>query len=203
MNNPNVIVSSDYGAIIVNRHDPFLGLEISNKGYWAKDDIELIQKLINFQLNKYSNINFFDVGANIGTHTLAIAKIFNDKVSIRAFEAQRFIYYMLCGAVAINGLMNVICENVAVSDANLVEIEIELPNYLRTNNFGGLELIPPARSDNFNMNKLGSQKVITGAFGLTSVCGQSWRRMSQHTNRNTKHNGCFTRSAVKDLQQTR
>jgi FkbM family methyltransferase len=161
MKNPNVLISCDYGSIIVNRYDSFIGAEISKSGYWAKDDIDLIKKLIRFRLKNTSKICFYDVGANIGTHTLAIAKSFQDNVVIRSFEAQRTVFYMLCGTIALNGLNNVKAENVAVSDENNNSIQIELPDYMHFNNFGGLELIAPIHSDNQNMTKSHSELVAT------------------------------------------
>lgn len=153
MSCPNVLISSEFGPIVINVNDSVIGKYISQLGYWAKDDIELISQLINFLLLKKDSVIFYDVGANIGTHSLAIAKKFNDKIKIRAFEAQRSIFYMLCGTIALNGLRNVHCHNLAVSDSSLNKLKIPLPNYSEVNNFGGLELIPPLVSDNQAMSK--------------------------------------------------
>jgi FkbM family methyltransferase len=70
---------------------------------------------------------------------------------------------MLCGTMAINGLTNVFCHQLAVGNNDIAEIEISLPNYNSFNNFGGLELIAARTSDNQNMTKYGSEivKVIT------------------------------------------
>lgn len=161
MNNPNVLINSDYGSIIINLNDSVIGKHISNLGYWAKDDIELMKSLIDFLLTKKETITFYDVGANIGTHSLAIGKLYGDKVKIRAFEAQRQIFNMLCGTIALNGLNNVYCHNLAVSDESGIKIKIPLPNYNENNNFGGLELIQPKRSDNQEMVKNNFEEITT------------------------------------------
>ena len=164
MKNPNVVISSDFGPIIINVNDQFIGKSISQNGYWAIEDIKFIIQLLEFQIKKLNrNITFYDVGANIGTHSLAIGKHFSNQIKIRAFEAQRIIYNMLCGTIAINGLTNIFCHQLAVSNNDILEIEISLPNYNVLNNFGGLELISPQNSDNQNMTKDGSEivKVIT------------------------------------------
>ena len=57
-----------------------------------------------------------DVGANIGTHTVAVAKKVTDRSVVVAFEPQRLTYQVLCGNVALNALTNVLCQNVVVSD---------------------------------------------------------------------------------------
>ena len=151
MSNPNVLINSDYGSLIININDSVIGKHISQLGYWAKDDIELIKKLIDFLLTKKQSVTLYDVGSNIGTHALAIGKTYGEKVKIRAFEAQRQIFNMLCGTVALNGLNNIFCHNLAVSDEGDQKIKIPLPNYDEVNNFGGLELIQPLRSDNQSM----------------------------------------------------
>ena len=73
MHNPNILVSSDYGPMIVNRYDQFIGASISQFGYWSNDDIGLIKSLIEFRLKNTEKVLFYDVGANIGTHSLAFA----------------------------------------------------------------------------------------------------------------------------------
>lgn len=161
MKNPNALVSSDYGPIIINVHDIVIGRSIGTKGYWAADDIELIKKLIEAQVAKFGSVTFYDVGANIGTHTLAIAKTFGEKVTVRAFEAQRQLYYMLCGTVAINGLGNVHCHLNAVSNIHGSALEIGLFDYHASNNFGALELLPALRSDMHGVPRTGTETVQT------------------------------------------
>jgi FkbM family methyltransferase len=151
MSNPNVLINSDYGPIIININDSVIGRQISKVGYWAGGDIQLIKQLLEFLLTKKESLVFYDVGANIGTHSLAIAKTFGTRISVRSFEAQRQVFNMLCGTIALNGLSNVYCHHLAVSDGDVDKIKIPLPSYTEINNFGGLELMPPVRSDNQSM----------------------------------------------------
>lgn len=161
MKNPNVIVSSDFGPIIINANDTVIGRNIIEKGYWSKNDIEFIAALMKKQVEKKGNIVFFDIGANIGTHSLAIAKMFGYQVKIHAFEAQRQIYYMLCGTMAINGVSNIYCYNNAVSDISDSVMSIDLLDYNSANNFGALELIKPRASDQDAVIKVTSEIVKT------------------------------------------
>lgn len=147
MKNPNAIITSDYGPIISNINDSVITKNIIKTGYWATSDIELIKELISTQLKTREKVAFLDIGANIGTHSLAIGKTFGEQVLIHAFEAQRQIFHMLCGTMAINGLSNIVCHNNAVSDQENQEITIPLPDYNEFNNFGAVELIPPKKSD--------------------------------------------------------
>lgn len=161
MKNHNAIINSDYGPIIINVNDSGVGKSICQSGYWANDDIEIIKTLIQFLLEKKEIITFYDVGANIGTHSLALSKTFKDRIKIRAFEAQRQIFNMMCGTIAINGLSNIHCYNVAVSNKSGEIVNISLPDYANSNNFGGLELISPLRSDNQNMIKNDCEEIST------------------------------------------
>lgn len=157
---PNKVVNSTYGPMIINTNDRYIGRSIETYGSWAADDIELIKSIIQIQLEEKKSVKFYDVGANIGTHTVALAQEFGNSISIRSFEAQRQIYYMLCGNVALNGLDNVICHYQAVSN-QLGTLPINIPDYNTENNFGGLELIEPAYSDNHDMHKSGFENVQT------------------------------------------
>ena len=154
MGNPNVLIGSDYGPIIININDFGVGRGVSQSGYWSKDDIDIIKILINSILSKKESCLVYDVGANIGTHSLALSKIFGERIRIRAFEAQREVFNMLCGTVALNGLSNIYCHDVAIGDGKIKSMKIQLPDYGEINNFGGLELMPPVHSDNQRMKKI-------------------------------------------------
>jgi FkbM family methyltransferase len=145
--------------MIINSKDVYIGRGVESAGYWALQDVILLQNICNVILESKPSVVFYDVGANIGTHTVPLAKEFQDRIQIKAFEAQRQIYYMLCGNVSINGLRNVHCYHTAVGDDNTV-MDIQLPDYNEDNNFGGLELVmPPTWTDNQNMIKKSTETV--------------------------------------------
>jgi FkbM family methyltransferase len=158
---PNILINSKFGKIIIDQNDKYIGKHIIEKGYWAEEDIEIILNLLKIQLSRKDSLVFYDVGANIGTHSLAIAKTFGSQIKIRAFEAQRMIFNMLCGSVALGGYLNIYCHNAAVSDMNGDLIEIKIPDYYQSNNFGGHELISPLISDNQDMISNGSDFIST------------------------------------------
>lgn len=147
--------------MIINANDQYIGRSIEVYGAWAQDDIDLIAGLVELLLQNKEQITLYDIGANIGTHTVAIARQFADRVAIRSFEAQRQVFYVLCGNVAVNGLDNVHVHHAAVSDKSNDSIEIDLPDYTMPNNFGGLELIKTERTDNQYMTKTRTETVST------------------------------------------
>ena len=149
-------VETQFGKIIININDKFIGKSFLNQKYWGLQDIEVISKLIEFKCKKKNKIVFYDVGANIGTHSIALSNIFKNKIVIRAFEAQSNIYEMFNQSIRINNLNNIELYHNAVSDKNNEIIKIDLPDYSKHNNFGGLELFKPFQnSDNVQMQKSG------------------------------------------------
>jgi FkbM family methyltransferase len=149
-------INTQFGKIVININDQFIGKSFLNQKYWGLQDIEIISKIIEFKCKKKNKIVFYDVGANIGTHSIALSNIFKNKIVIRAFEAQSNIYEMFNQSIKINNLNNIELYHNAVSDKNDEIIRIDLPDYSKNNNFGGLELFKPFQnSDNAQMQKSG------------------------------------------------
>ena len=59
-----------------------------------------------------------DCGANLGYHTITMAKLAGSSGKVISFEPLRVIYQQLCGNVFINDLRNVFCFNVALGNEN-------------------------------------------------------------------------------------
>jgi FkbM family methyltransferase len=67
-----------------------------------------------------------DIGANIGVHTLELSRGTHALGGeVHAFEAQRQVFYMLAGNVAINSHFNVHCHHAAMG-SRLRELLFEL-----------------------------------------------------------------------------
>lgn len=85
------------------------------------------------------NKNDTDIGANIGTHTLALARLVGQQGLVFAFEPQRIVFQTLCANMALNSLDNVHCINSAVDETSgtlrLFDPDPHVPN-----NFGGVQL---------------------------------------------------------------
>ena len=58
-----------------------------------------------------------EVGANVGAHTVALARIVGGGGMVMAFEPQRLAFQSLCANVALNNLANVWCHQAAFGDA--------------------------------------------------------------------------------------
>ena len=147
------VIDSKFGPILVIPNDFIISRSLLNGRYWALQDINLLIEIVKHLRESRDVVTVYDVGANLGTHTLALAKTFGAGVRLRSFEAQRQLYYMLCGTVALNNLTNVRCENVVVSDGSSNRVTFQLPDYSKENNLGSFEVVAPLRSDNSSMYK--------------------------------------------------
>ena len=156
-----VVVESDYGPIVVNRLDSHIGRSIVQHGYWMQEEVHRMLALIERLLATAPLIRSYDVGANIGTHTLAIAKTFGSRVAVRAFEAQDEMFRMLCQTVEINGLQQVSCHHNAVAEVSGITLSFATPDYDQANNFGSLELMSCVGSDNRSLSRRGRSLVDT------------------------------------------
>jgi FkbM family methyltransferase len=84
-----------------------------------------------------------DIGANVGTFSFALRP---HCAAIHAFEAQRIIFNMLCGSVAINGWSNVFCYNVAMTDT-YSKIKVPQFDYTKKLSFGSIEFGPTQKEE--------------------------------------------------------
>jgi FkbM family methyltransferase len=81
-----------------------------------------------------------DIGANLGSYSIPIAKgIQSIGGSVIGFEPQRIVYYQLCGNIILNRLDNFIAINKAVGDYD-GEIEIPEIDYEQNLNIGAFSL---------------------------------------------------------------
>jgi FkbM family methyltransferase len=121
--------------------DPFQTSSLGLYGEWAHHETEMICSLL-----KPGDVAL-DVGANIGTITIAMAKRVGRNGMVFAFEPQRAAFLCLCGNVALTHCINhVRCFNAAVGDNDGF---IQVPSLTLDVGFnvGGMRLDDPAYAD--------------------------------------------------------
>ncbi|MBC7636645.1 MAG: FkbM family methyltransferase [Acetobacteraceae bacterium] len=129
----NQLVAGRHGLILFNKNDTVVGQSASHYGEYFESEVDLFAQLIP------PGAQVADLGANIGIHTIAMARLTGPTGWVFAFEPQRLVFQTLCANVALNSLTNVECENKAVSDWD-GSILVEDLNPNAQVNFGGLEL---------------------------------------------------------------
>jgi len=113
VSNPDIYKQIDarYGRMLFNPNDRYIGRGLDLYGEFSEGEVELFRQIIK------PNSIVLDIGANIGCHTVFMAKAMENTGRIIAFEPQRLLFQLLCANVALNNLFNVQCLNEAVGDS--------------------------------------------------------------------------------------
>jgi FkbM family methyltransferase len=127
----NQLTNGRYGPIVYNRNDAYVGRSIETYGECCELEIELLRQLCG------PGSTVFDVGANIGTHTVALAQRVGESGFVVSFEPQRVVFQTLCANVAVNSLLNVECVHAAVG-ATAGTVLIPDLDYNAPANYGGI-----------------------------------------------------------------
>jgi FkbM family methyltransferase len=131
--NVNVLVDSRFGPMIVNRYDSYIGKSLVHYGEFSYGEIEILSQLL--KPGRF----VVEAGANIGAHTLPIARQVGIKGRVIALEPQRCVFQTLCGNMALNSITNVDCLW-AAAGSQLGTIQVPEFPINQPNNFGGVSL---------------------------------------------------------------
>jgi FkbM family methyltransferase len=104
-------INSRYGQLIVDENADLIGQSVLKYGEWAQNEIWLIEKLV-----KQGDV-VIDVGAYIGTHTLALAEFVGKAGFVHSFEPQEKQMATLKSCIDINSLTNVELHSYALGQA--------------------------------------------------------------------------------------
>ncbi|MBT6094239.1 MAG: FkbM family methyltransferase [Rhodospirillaceae bacterium] len=143
-----------------NIGDTYVGRSLDLYGEYVEAETAILDQLLK------PGMVALDIGANMGAHTVYMAKKVGLEGAVAAFEPQRHIFQLLCANVALNGLMNVHTYHAAVGAEN-GNIHVPVVNYEKGGNFGGLSLIDVERGepvlchtlDGLNFNRCDVMKV--------------------------------------------
>jgi FkbM family methyltransferase len=150
-----VLAASEHGPLIVNRLDYLargdlacgVGCSLLETGSHGAGEVETLLTLVDSRHQRLGDgVVYVDVGANIGTHAIPIARALGDRGRVFAFEAQERIFYALAGNVAINNCFNAKALWAAVG-VETGTMEIPCLDHRKPANFGGLSLKPEIKQD--------------------------------------------------------
>jgi FkbM family methyltransferase len=122
-----------YGNISFPSKDTTVGKSLSEYGEWAQKEIDLLSYLI----KKEQTI--IDVGAYIGTHTLAFSSMVGKGGKVFSFEPNSEIYSLLIKNIESNNIDNIRLANLAISDAE-GQLFSEYVDLSKEGNFGAFSL---------------------------------------------------------------
>ena len=146
-----VLVSTEQGTMLVNRHDYRLttqttgygvGLQLLNTGACDAGEVDLALRLLDSRRASHGNgVLAIDAGANIGVHTIEWSRFMTGWGEVLAFEPQERIYYALAGNITLNNCFNARALWAAVG-AKSGAIGVPVLDYLVPSSFGSLALRP-------------------------------------------------------------
>lgn len=117
-------------------------------------------------LERHTNGTVLDIGANLGSFCVRLAKSRRD-LNFHAFEPQRIIYYQLCANTFINGLDNIHCHHFGLSNKT-DRLELEMPDYSQEHNIGAFSIDEDTRDNDYECKTVGKKERIT-VFPLDSA----------------------------------
>lgn len=126
------LVGGRHGVFLVNRFDIYVGQAMMAYGEYCEAESEMLCRLIR------PGETVIEVGANMGTHTVALAKAANPG-TVFAMEPQPEMFNLLCANVSLNGLDNVRPIQAAVGRESGT-LSVPKVDYGAEGNFGGIEM---------------------------------------------------------------
>jgi FkbM family methyltransferase len=127
------VVSGRDGTFLVNRKDAYIGHSIELYGEHGGLEGAFLQSLVR------AGDHVVEVGANIGAHTVGLAKAVGGQGRVDAFEPQRACYALLQAQIALNRLHNIHAHCKAVG-RSAGQLWVPAVNYADYGNFGGVAL---------------------------------------------------------------
>jgi FkbM family methyltransferase len=129
----NQLVRGRDAYYLYNVNDSYVGRSIERYAEYAGLEARFLERLCG------EGDVVLEVGANIGAHTVALAKRVGPRGRVLAFEPQRLPFQALCANVALNSLANVDCHWAAVG-ARRGTIRVPELDPSQPANFGGVSL---------------------------------------------------------------
>jgi FkbM family methyltransferase len=126
-------VLTRYGKMRIINLDSVISRALALYGEWAMDELTLLSQIIT------PSMCVLDVGAFIGTHTLALSEFVGPNGKVYAFEPRKEIYDVLLENVITNNCHNVTALNVGLAEKDQT-LNLQTIDISQAINFGGLAL---------------------------------------------------------------
>lgn len=151
---PNCELVNCFGhQYLVFKGNDLISNAVKQQGY----EIEVFA-LSQTLLRRHENGVVLDIGANMGTFSIPLAKA-NPHMTFHAFEPQRIIYYQLCANTFVNGLDNLHCHNFGLSNKSR-RFEIVVPDYANETNIGAFSIDKEVRENEYEVKTEGAKETM-------------------------------------------
>lgn len=129
----NHLKKCKYGDFIYNINDMYVGKSLDLYGEYCEEESKILDDICRF------GDTVVEVGANIGTHTVMMAKKVGEQGKVFAFEPQRIVFQTLCGNLALNSIKNSFAYQYGVGEKETTILLSPL-DCTKRGNFGGVSL---------------------------------------------------------------
>jgi FkbM family methyltransferase len=131
--NISIVAARDSNYFMVNRLDYYIGAGLELYGEYSFHEAAFLTQLIK------PKQTIVEVGANIGAHTIVLAKAVGPTGKVIAFEPQPACYALLQAQIALNQIGNITAYNEGVGSERTT-YWVPNANYAAPGNFGGIAL---------------------------------------------------------------
>jgi FkbM family methyltransferase len=140
--------------------DEYVGRSLSLYGEFSEGEAAIFKRLV-----KGGDVAV-EVGANLGAHTVLLARLAGGSGAVLAFEPQPMLYQTLCANMALNNITNVMAERCGLGNKSQT-LHIPVLDYGAKHNFGGLSLdlvedgepVPIKRLDSYGLKSCSFIKI--------------------------------------------
>lgn len=129
----NRLVAARHGYVLYNTNDVYVGRAIEKYGEWGELEAKLFEQICQ------PGDRIIEAGANIGTHTMVLARLVGPEGRVYAFEPQRIVFQTLCANLALNTLTNVDTYHAALA-SEAGHLRIPDIRYEMEGNFAGVSV---------------------------------------------------------------
>ncbi len=130
----NAVRMCRWGPMIYNKNDAYVGRSLAKYGEYSWHEQNVFSQLLK------PGAVIVEAGANIGAHTIPLARLAGPQGAVLAFEPERLVFQTLCANLALNNCTNVWAMHQAVGASNGM-IPVPAVDPTVPNNFGGLSLL--------------------------------------------------------------
>lgn len=137
---PVILKQCRHGPLLFLRGDQYIGRSLALYGEFSELEATLFAQIVR------PGSTVVEVGANIGAHTVQLARLAGPQGRVHAFEPQRVIHQLLCANVALNAMFNVHTHQAGVGAA-AGQLRVPPLDYAGAANFGGISLAAGTAGD--------------------------------------------------------
>jgi len=140
----NKLVRGRHGIFVANENDMYIGRALIAYGEFSELEWTLLQRYC-----RPGNV-VVEVGANIGAHTVTIARAVGAAGRVVAIEPQPAVFQALCANLALNCVLNVDALNIGCAESART-LAVPALDYAQEGNFGGVSLSAPGKGPSISI----------------------------------------------------